>query len=191
MPVCVLCKVRQKTICKAYFFAARSDENVCKISTRRENENADHKVTSSLFPRWGRWRPWFLACPPLTGEQKRSDYKLNSLYYPVIAEGVGGRGFRMTGAVVFNKSLSTLVILLILRSSLQWNRDSWRTLPTNACEILRTSLNWFFRGRGRGRGPSILQVLFATHRQHARPCTSFLCMVTKATVFLRYTSHSH
>lgn len=78
MPVCVLCKVRQKTICNAYFFAARSDENICKISMRRENENADYEVTASLFPRSGRRRPWFLRIPRLSGEeQKRSDYEVN------------------------------------------------------------------------------------------------------------------
>lgn len=71
MPLCVLCKVRQKTICNAYFFAARSDENVRKISTQRENENADHKVTASLFPGQGGEDPDFYVSPAYRARNKK------------------------------------------------------------------------------------------------------------------------
>ena len=66
----VVCKLRQKTLYKAYIVssAARSDKNVCKITTRRENGNAYHRVTALLIPRSGRQRPGFLAYLPPTGE---------------------------------------------------------------------------------------------------------------------------
>ena len=51
-----------------FVFAARSDKNVCKITTRRENGNAYHRVTALLIPRSGRQRPGFLAYPPPSGE---------------------------------------------------------------------------------------------------------------------------
>ena len=42
-----------------FVFAARSDKNVCKITTRRENGNVYHRVTALLIPRSGRQRPGF------------------------------------------------------------------------------------------------------------------------------------
>ena len=50
-----------------FVFAARSDKNVCKITTR-ENGNVYHRVTALLIPRSGRQRPGFLAYPPPSGE---------------------------------------------------------------------------------------------------------------------------
>ena len=51
-----------------FVFAARSDKNVCKITTPRENGNVYHRVTALLIPRSGRQRPGFLAYPPPSGE---------------------------------------------------------------------------------------------------------------------------
>ena len=44
----VLCRATSKILCEAYFVAARSDENVFKITTRGKNENIDHRVTAPL-----------------------------------------------------------------------------------------------------------------------------------------------
>ena len=66
----VVCKLRQKTLYKAYIIssAARSDKNVRKITTRRENGNVYHRVTALFTPRSERQRPGFLAYPRPTGE---------------------------------------------------------------------------------------------------------------------------
>lgn len=53
-----------------YLLAARSNENVWKITKRRENENTDHWVTAPLIPQSGRRRLWVLAYASLSGEQK-------------------------------------------------------------------------------------------------------------------------
>lgn len=47
------------TLYKATFLAARSDQNVCKITMWCVNENADHRVPAPCIP-WSGWkRPWF------------------------------------------------------------------------------------------------------------------------------------
>ena len=69
-----------------YLLAARSNENVWKITKRRENENTDHWVTAPLIPQSGRRRLWVLAYAPLSGEQKWCVFEVKG--------GRGVKGFR-------------------------------------------------------------------------------------------------
>ena len=41
-----------KTLCEAYFVAARSDENAFKITTGGKNENTDQSECSAYSPVW-------------------------------------------------------------------------------------------------------------------------------------------
>ena len=50
-------------------------------------KTADDRATAPLIPWSENWGPWFLAYPPLDGEQKWSEYEVKGLLYPAHPRG--------------------------------------------------------------------------------------------------------